>query len=718
MLFGELLPGGSTPPTPRADLIDRYRESGDRPVVFPETFLAAAGLLVRAFPFDPALPELVDACDETLMKARFGHMWKPQGVQVRRVRVKPLGYTPGARAALLYETLSICRRTGLPEVRRVVGKLDSQREAAEIFARSWAVWQGARQRFRLAPPVGFMARPNLFFQEYVDGVRLSDLAGTGDFAGPVRQAARAIATLHDLPLPLRFRRASLQSVKVARRWAKIVAAIRPENRKRVASLRDRLVSELEIRATVTGPIHGDLHPSNMLVDDGQLTLIDLDNLVLGDRLLDVGRFLSALRTSSLRVHGTPDGLSDIGESFLEHYLHLTGEDERRARLFEAAALLTSAGTGFRLQREGWEQATQWLLDECERALDRSGAPRAPRPRPSEAEMKRRDSDADDRRSVDRVAWATDPQYVRGLLGPGILRVYGAEVAECLAEHKGERARRDHLRFHLTGWRGDARFKITLDGFLRHGKSGRSQSERVATASTLLADRIDAPLLPRPIAFVRELGLEVVESPRGTHLLDAIDARTGDGLEALERTGQALAVLHATPIPCGRPRSLDDELGALREEIAEASAAHPVLGRTMAGLLERVLRIVESDLDATAATVRHLSPRRVELNHGRVLLTDVDDVVGCHPLLDVATFLGRVRAALPDADDGTDPLDPLRRAYLEQSGASPERLAAFEALTLLRAACVALRRDGDEASAHRLSNLAEARAGLGALREDR
>ena len=117
------------------------------------------------------------------MKARLGRMWKERGVRLRQVAVRPLGYTPGARAALLFETLGECRWTGLPEIRRLVGKLDIQRDAAEIFARSWAVWKATRQRFRLAPPVGFLGEPNLFFQEHVNGIRLSDLAGTGWTAG-------------------------------------------------------------------------------------------------------------------------------------------------------------------------------------------------------------------------------------------------------------------------------------------------------------------------------------------------------------------------------------------------------------------------------------------------------------------------------------------------------------------------------------------------------
>jgi hypothetical protein len=48
--------------------------------------------------------------------------------------------------------------------------------------------------------------------------------------------------------------------------------------------------------------------------------------------------------SALRVTAQSLSLNAVGTAFLDEYLHRAPGDERRVRLYEAAALLTSAGT--------------------------------------------------------------------------------------------------------------------------------------------------------------------------------------------------------------------------------------------------------------------------------------------------------------------------------------------------------------------------------------
>ncbi|MCH8809578.1 MAG: aminoglycoside phosphotransferase family protein [Proteobacteria bacterium] len=184
----------------------------------------------------------------------------------------------------------------------------------------------------------------------------------------MRRAARAIAAVHGLSVPAARRRDFRTEARTALRWARLIAKIRPGLAKRVQALSRGVVAELEHRMVVKAPVHNDFHLGNILVDDGQVTLIDFDQLVHGDPLYDVGRFLGALRIAALRVTGDPAGLAEAGDAFFDEYLRCTGEEVSRARLYEAAALLMSAAAPFRLQRKGWRQATVMLVDEVERAL--------------------------------------------------------------------------------------------------------------------------------------------------------------------------------------------------------------------------------------------------------------------------------------------------------------------------------------------------------------
>ena len=204
LVAGELTARGGQPADVPADLIARYHALGQRPLRDPVVHVPALSLAASVFPFDTALPGLVDACNEQHMKTLFERLWHERNLRVRSLDVRCLAYTPGARAALLYEIQAVGRRTSLPEVRRVVGKLYARRDAAEIFAHNWAVWRKSRHRLRMAPPLGFFAAPSVFLQEYATGGRLSDLVGTAEFAAAVRRTARAVAALHAMPLPLRF----------------------------------------------------------------------------------------------------------------------------------------------------------------------------------------------------------------------------------------------------------------------------------------------------------------------------------------------------------------------------------------------------------------------------------------------------------------------------------------------------------------------------------
>jgi aminoglycoside phosphotransferase (APT) family kinase protein len=724
LVAGELTAHGAQPADVPADLIARYRALGQRPLRDPVVHVPALSLAASVFPFDTALPGLVDACNEQHMKTLFERLWHERQLRVRSVEVRCLAYTPGARAALLYEIQAVCRRTSVPEVRRVIGKLYARRDAAEIFAHNWAVWQKSRHRLRMAPPLGFFAAPSVFLQEYATGGRLSELAGTSEFAAPVRGTARAVAALHAMPLPLRFQQASRASVRSVQRWAEVLCAIRTQEHARILVLRDRLVAELEQRAVVTGPIHGDLHPANVLVDGDRLTLIDLDNVILGDRLLDIGRFLASLRTSSLRVHGDLDGLSAVGESFLAQYLRHSGEDERRARLFEAAALLMAAGTGFRLQRDGWAETAFALVERCEAALALSGAGRGVAIPCDQATRLQRDHAANDARGVDLAAWTKDSQYVRGLLSPHLWRLFGAEVATCRVKARDATPPHRHVHLRVEGWRAGASWRGVFDGHRwEDGSSMRHRTERLIAANDAMRATPDGPVLPALVAFLPELGLQVVVTPSGQPLLALLQAE-GASQAVCERAGAALAAVHAAPLAIDAARAA----AGTRAHLERVQAAVAVLAAAGPGaddvfvMLDRAAPFVSADVERAAPTLKRFSPRRLLLvrdesggadatvpagGSSRIAVETVEDVHGVHPLLDAAEFLAQLTLVAPGGDARLAS-QGFRRGYLHHEPGAAAALAAFEVTALLELAADRRRR-ADSEGADRLLRAAGERA---------
>ncbi|HKC86184.1 MAG TPA: phosphotransferase, partial [Blastocatellia bacterium] len=81
---------------------------------------------------------------------------------------------------------------------------------------------------------------------------------------------------------------------------RMVALARPESLPKLRSLIDRLKRQsrrIGARPAVT--LHGDLHLKNFFVAGQEIALIDLDNLCLGDPLLELGSFIASLHYRNL-----------------------------------------------------------------------------------------------------------------------------------------------------------------------------------------------------------------------------------------------------------------------------------------------------------------------------------------------------------------------------------------------------------------------------------
>lgn len=693
LLSARLLRADESPPPLPQELLARYETFPKRVIRTPMVYLPGPRMVACAFPIDASLPGLIDAFDQATLKQRLSRMWGPRRVRVQRVAAEPLGYTPGARAAILYEVLNEVRETGLPEVRRLVGKIDAYRKPARLFASAWALWRAAKGRVRLAPPVGYIASANLWLQEHVQGIRLADLAGSGAFVKPVRQTARAIAAVHGLSLPVIWRRTPEKEAKAVHRWGNVLAAVHPDEARRVKRLRDRLASEMEARVQMVGPAHGDFHLANVLVGDNRVTLIDLDNMAYGDPLIDVGRFLASFRTSSLRVFGHPSGLAEEGEAFLEAYLAQVPEDERRVRLFEAASLLRSASSPFRFQREGWEDGAAMILDEAERVFSLAER-RAAVPTGGVSQRGR---------SLENgMSWATDGQYLGAVLDPYIREAYGAEVTACQVRGTRDAGKVHHIHYRLSGRHGDDKWTLPLHGIIQRRGSGRGQFERLAALHRALDGNPEAPLLPRPITYLSSLNLQVVEEPSGVPLSSLLG--TSDALGKAAKVGRALAALHGTPVDLELSRSLDDELRALRRLLGRLESRGFDLDARATALLAEAERRIRVAPERIAPVLRKLPLNHVLCTENRIALAQVEDVVLSHPLIDVGDVLARLTLIALSDGSGEHVMavaDRFREAYREATGATCDEMAPFEAMALLRAACSRAERDPSGIAAERL-----------------
>lgn len=738
-------------PAPLQPLLDRY--GARRGPALPEPVLRLHGeeILLHAYPVDGVLPGLFDALDPKVVRRELRRTWVEKHVKLRSVAVRTLAYTPEMRATFAYDVLSESRETGVPELRRLVAKMNAHRPAARLFAGAWALWRAVGHRLPLAPPAGYVPGLNVTLQEQLQGSRLSDLAHLGTFEALARRAARAIATVHRLDLPLRSWRTPDKEAQRLQRWRRLLCALCPEDADRIERLTGRMVAGIEKLARVAGPVHGDFHPANMLVDRGRVVLLDLDDLAYGDPLLDVGRFLASLRVSAFRVHGSASGLQGAAEAFLAEYLVQAPDDERRARLFEAVALLLAAGGPFRLQREGWRDAARLLVDEAERALAQAekGAalalagtppqpaaakprlepaaakphsePAAARPHPEPARtsagapapMGDRVDRASGRVVADALLWAGDSQYMRTVLEPHIGEIYGAELSRCRVTSRpnvpGAGAEVGRFRYDLRGWRGEEPWAGSLQGIVWRGRRGRAAHRRLTKMHAELAGRPGAPLLPRPIVYLKAISTSVWEMPPGERLDALLDSPAA--LQAASQVARALAVLHRTPVHFRRSRCWETELRSLRSGVDSLAASRPGLVSRAEGLARELARRTDEVGQELRPSLCRLDPRHVRVDGDRVAFERVERIALSLPYMDVADLLAHLTLAGIDAgseEHAAAVADRFWDDYQTVNAIPGDGIAPVRAAALVRLACRQPNGEAGAAVAARLLDVAEAR----------
>jgi hypothetical protein len=683
--------GASPPARPRA-LIERYArrrataagaQLREMPLRTPWLFMLDALLLVHAFPLDPVLPTLMDVTDPEAMKVALQRAWQPRHMRVRHVRADTLSYTPEARAALSFRVLAEHKGTGMPELRSLVGKLHGTRTPARLFAGHWAVWRGSGGH-GVAPPAGYVSLAQLSLQEFLPGRRLSDFAGRSSFLGYVRRSAHAIARIHSLTVPVLATRGLEKELASVDRWAGILSRLRPAHADRLERLRLRLHRELAERIRITGTVHADFHLANVLAEHDRVTIIDWDQAAHGDPMVDVGRVLASLRVSSLRVHGRLDGFADVEAGFLDAYLAHTGGDEGRARLFEAASLLISAAGPFRLQRSGWEEGAELMLDEVDRILDLSvRGPRLPGTPPAQ------------KRQVPfsaRAVWALDPTYAQALLVPVVHAAHGAdiEVTECAGRLDKQAEGPLHVRWLLKGYRGRDRWRGTIEGVSFEDQSGRGLLRRLELAQPTASGAL---LLPRPLGYLEPLCMIAFEPPAG----DSLHALLGgpDEASALQTLADGLARFQALELDLGKERETQRDIDAVDRRVRRLEESGHPAAATARSLLDAVRPRIEALGERRAATVCGLDLHRLRVSDAGAGAALLDDLVLAEPLLNAATLLVRLR--LRTLRQGAEPAAgaALARAYASAAGESLHALAACEALLLLRRVCSAALLDASD-----------------------
>jgi hypothetical protein len=234
----------------------------------------------------------------------------------------------------------------------------------------------------------------------------------------------------------------------------------------------------------------------------------------------------------------------------------------------------------------------------------------------------------------------------------------------------------------------------------------------------LRDRIRHPAahyrftLPRSFGSRPDLHLSLLEALPGEALIGrALRARVRgkpahDALpleDMVATCGYVAAMLHASGVALGRPRTLDDELAGLLPQVAMVRQFVPSFGERVQSWLERIAALAEQS-----------APLKLCLSHGdfkheqllfdgaRSGLVDFDAICQAEPALDLGKFLAHLRVeaeriqrrASVSSPVGDELAERFLRAYVSAAGGEVEderrlrfRTMLYEAIALLRLALI-------------------------------
>ena len=192
-------------------------------------------------------------------------------------------------------------------------------------------------RLRVPAVLARSDRHRMLWLEPLGGRPISELDGAELGRGMAALGA-ALGVLHRLPaagLP-RFVRLDLERIH---RAAEVVGWVRPD----LGGLAARLAGSLAASRPPRGDpvhLHGDVTPRNLLVDDGRLALIDLDEAGTGQAADELASVLAQVRQDRLLGLRHPGLAAELGSSLLGAYAAVTPlPDAATLRWHTAAALL-------------------------------------------------------------------------------------------------------------------------------------------------------------------------------------------------------------------------------------------------------------------------------------------------------------------------------------------------------------------------------------------
>jgi len=325
------------------------------------------GLAVPAFPDDPALkslPAVRSAAWRIDLARRLG--WAAPADAFAETSAEVLAYRLEKRCVLRVSAAGRSRGAA-----RAIVKVVRPRKLDDLVKAHAApdARDDRGRAFTVPRTLHVDAEHGALVMEEAPGATLHALGGKSDLPRHYAAAGRALRALHDNWPATGACRTPEGELDQLRVWTATAVRLFPTT---AADFARRLQAVVDARSAAALPdgahtaVHRDFYDKQVMITEGRVTLLDLDEAAAGDPALDAGNFLAHVRLRRRQAPAAAASFAAAGEAFLAAY----GADDAflvRMRWWQGAALLRLAA--LYALRPRWRNLTWTLLKEVDACLD-------------------------------------------------------------------------------------------------------------------------------------------------------------------------------------------------------------------------------------------------------------------------------------------------------------------------------------------------------------
>ena len=550
------------------------------------------GVLPRIFTADERLPWLPIAMDMNEMQRRFSELPGFDG-QVKLLEIFPVRYKPGLHCVIRYTVET-------PAGKEMFYGKSFSGNAEQLMKALMDLHHASRENADMpliSAPVAVWPEMEMILQAAVrDGIEFTQFIYDPAYEVSEREdwmvkAGRALGVFHNNSTAPSETKTVYDDLQDLHEYTVIIAKVRPDMAVKYEEVIQQILTKVgHFKEPKPVASHGAMRTDQYILQGDRLAMIDLDSYCWANPARDLGNFLAYLCWKAIRQPEHAEFIERAGRDFLEGYLTVQGDiDKRWLSVYQAASLLKIAGRRFRsltflewplvihLIQAAFSAITEDLANlEADTITNIKGKLVA---HLRTASSKTKFPKVFEDKPFPALWSALNAEIMNDNLAPMLGDVCSASAvrfvhrAKLLAYKPGKRA---VIRYDLDQLECQKYFSVYGKLYPEPYLSERAYKVMNTLHNEVFRDSTDLDV-PEPLGVIPNLGMLIFIPAEGKLLGDYIAMRSLDGDEvvrAMELAGKWLALLHTHKIPLEKEFKVENEVDNIRDWAELVSKKYP------------------------------------------------------------------------------------------------------------------------------------------------